>query len=42
MDPAAFAWLPPQRRECLRCGTTFTTRELGARCPACGWKETDD
>ena len=37
---ATFEWAPAFRVECLRCGTWYTTRELGARCPACGFRET--
>jgi Zn finger protein HypA/HybF involved in hydrogenase expression len=33
-------WVPPTRRECLRCGVSFTSREWQPRCPTCGFRET--
>jgi hypothetical protein len=38
--PTAWDWQPPTRRECLRCGTWFETRDAAPTCPACGFKET--
>jgi hypothetical protein len=40
--PTAWDWTPPTRRQCLRCGTWFLTRELNPRCPTCGLKETPE
>ncbi len=34
-----YAWQPPTERECPRCGTTFTAKELAARCPRCSFRE---
>lgn len=34
-----WAWVPPVRWECLRCGEWFLTRDLRPRCPECGWLE---
>jgi hypothetical protein len=32
-------WLPPMLWRCLRCSTTILTREVGPRCPRCGFVE---
>lgn len=39
---ALYDWTPPVRRECLRCGRWYKSREAPYRCPLCGFTETPD
>jgi hypothetical protein len=40
MIGSPWSWAPALRMQCLRCTRWFTTRELAARCPYCGFTET--
>lgn len=36
-----WAWTKPSPFRCPRCGTITLTRQLGARCPGCGYVESE-